>query len=378
MMKGESNSVRWTGKISVPQTGKYDLSFGGKDGFRVWINGKKIIDQWNGIWFNSGSGTLVLDSGMKYDIRIEHCQHFRGSMARLEWGQWSRDDVNTIVNEALKCDAIVFVGGISPILEGEENNIDAPGFFKGDRIKIDLPEIQINILKQLKEKGKPVILVLMNGSAIALNWEDKNLDAIVEAWYPGQEGGTAIADVLFGDYNPSGRLPVTFYKSTDQLPPFDEYSMKGRTYRYFEGEPLYPFGYGLSYSNFKYSNLQVPQAIKTIDTVSVSVDVENTGKYDGNEVVQLYIKHINAKVRVPLLALEGFKRIYLKAGEKKTVIFTLDPAKFSIIDNTNHRKVVPGAIEIFAGGCQPSAKLIASEKIIKTKTEIKGKEFIVE
>jgi beta-glucosidase len=218
----------------------------------------------------------------------------------------------------------------------------------------------------------------MNGSALALNWENKNLDAIVEAWYPGQEGGTAIADVLFGDYNPSGRLPVTFYKSVNQLPPFEDYAMKGRTYRYFEGEPLYPFGYGLSYTTFKYGNLQVPFVMKAGDTSTINVEVENSGKFDGDEVVQLYVKHLNASFHVPLIALAGFKRIRLKAGEKKMVSFILDPRKLSVINNEYHRVVLPGEVEIFVGGSQPSKIFLGSNQILKSSIKIKGNIYSVE
>jgi len=377
-MEGEKHSVRWTGKLIIPQTGKYDLTFTGKDGFRVWINENEIINYWSDIWVNSSSKALELEAGKIYNIKIEYCHHFRGAMAKLEWGKWSKEDTKTIIDSASKCDAILFFGGISPSLEGEENNIKVPGFFKGDRTTLDLPEVQTNILKQLKATGKPVILVLLNGSALALNWEDKNLNAIVEAWYPGQEGGTAIADVLFGDYNPAGHLPVTFYKSVNQLPPFEDYNMKGRTYRYFEGEPLYPFGYGLSYSTFKYIHLQSPTEIKAGDSITINVEVENIGKFDGDELTQLYVKHINASVPVPIHALEGFKRIHLKAGEKKTVSFLLDPRRLSVIDGENRRVVMPGILEIYLGGSQPSDKLLQNNQVLKASLLIKGSDFVIE
>jgi beta-glucosidase len=188
-------------------------------------------------------------------------------------------------------------------------------------VRLGIPRVQEALLQRVSALGKPVVLVLLNGSAVAVNWARDHVPAIVELWYPGQAGGTALADVLFGDYNPAGRLPVTFYKSEDQLPPFDDYSMKGRTYRYFEGEPLYPFGYGLSYTTFTYRNLRAPDAARAGSPVQVTVEVENSGKRDGEEVVQLYVKHPGV-----VRELQGFERVPLRAREKKTVSFTVSRA----------------------------------------------------
>lgn len=316
-------------------------------------------------------------SGEKHNLKIEYFQHYGGAMAKLEWGMWSNEPMTNIVAEAAKCDVIVYCGGLASTLEGEEMKVNYEGFDGGDRTSLNLPAVQLNALKLLKASGKPVILVLMNGSVIALNWEDKNLAAIVEAWYPGEEGGTAIADVLFGDYNPAGRLPVTFYKSIEQLPAFTDYSMKGRTYRYFEGEPLYPFGYGLSYANFKYSNLQVPSNAKTGDTINVSVVVENSGQIDGDEIVQLYVKHPDEKINVPIFAMEGFKRISLKTGERKTINFNLDPRKLAIINSQNQRVETAGTINIFIGGSQPLQKNISNGMVIKSVVELKGSDVTI-
>ena len=193
----------------------------------------------------------------------------------------------------------------------------------------------------------------MSGSALSVNWEATNLPAIVQAWYPGEEGGNAIADVLFGDYNPAGRLPVTFYKSADQLPPFEEYAMKGRTYKYFEGEPLYPFGFGMSYSTFSYSNLVLPASIETGKELQCKIDVQNTGKVEGDETVQLYISDRKASVPVPIRSLAGFRRIHLRPGEKQTIVFTVTPRQMSVVTDDGKRIVEPGVFEISAGGCQP-------------------------
>jgi beta-glucosidase len=199
--------------------------------------------------------------------------------------------------------------------------VKVEGFSGGDRVSLGIPRVQEALLQKVSALGKPVVLVLLNGSAVAVNWARDHVPAIVELWYPGQAGGTALADVLFGDYNPAGRLPVTFYKSEDQLPPFDDYSMTNRTYRYFTGEPLYPFGYGLSYTSFAYANLRSPEEAKAGSSVKVAVEVENNGKRAGEDVVQLYLKHPGV-----LRELQGFERVPLRAGEKKTVEFSVTRA----------------------------------------------------
>jgi beta-glucosidase len=350
----ENFSARWVGKLVVKKSGKYNLAFSGDDGFRVWINGELLINLWERHATITVFKTMKLKAGENYDLKIEYFQMRGAAVAKFRWAYLDTKNRFEYLTEAAKCDIIVYVGGLSAQLEGEEMDVPFDGFSGGDRTKLELPVIQTETLKKLKATGKPVILVNMSGSAIALNWEDQNLDAILQAWYPGQEGGTAIADVLFGDYNPAGRLPVTFYKSVDDLPAFTDYNMEGRTYRYFRGEPLYPFGYGLSYTTFSYSNLQVSSTISTSDIVKVTVDVENTGSRDGEEVVQLYVKIADASVPVPIHALQGFKRVALKAGEKKTVGFELKPKQFSVIDDENKRVVQPGNIVVFVGGQQPS------------------------
>ena len=232
------------------------------------------------------------------------------------------------VNLAKNSDLVILFMGLSPSLEGEEMNVSIDGF-KGDRTDINLPRIQTDLMKEIVKQGKPTVLVLLNGSALAVNWENENIPAILEAWYPGQSGGTAIADVIFGDYNPSGRLPVTFYRDIDQLPPFGDYDMKGRTYRYFEGQPLYEFGYGLSYTTFKYNFKSIPSSVQAGENIPVSVEVSNTGDKDGDEVVQLYVSLPESELRKPIRSLQGFKRIHLKAGETRTVEFVLQPQQFA-------------------------------------------------
>ena len=257
---------------------------------------------------------------------------------------------------AKKANVIIMCMGITPRLEGEEMKVTVDGFRGGDRVRIDLPDMQQQLIKDIYALGKPVVLVLLNGSALAINWEKENIPAIIETWYGGQAAGQALADVIFGDFNPGGRLPVTFYKSVEDLPAFSDYKMENRTYRYFKGEPLFPFGYGLSYTTFKYSKFNIKKTYNTNDTVKVTVDVKNTGKMAGDEVVQLYISNLSSAVPVPVHALKAFRRIHLLPGEAKTVSFSIAPEAFSVIDEQNKRVIQPGLFEFSVGGRQPGAK----------------------
>ncbi|MEI9957236.1 MAG: glycoside hydrolase family 3 C-terminal domain-containing protein [Ferruginibacter sp.] len=248
--------------------------------------------------------------------------------------------------------------------------VDFAGFNGGDRTSIALPAVQTALMKKLKATGKPVVFVMMTGSAIAIPWENENIPAIVNGWYGGQSAGTAMADVLFGDYNPAGRLPVTFYKADSDLPDFNSYDMKGRTYRYFSGEALYPFGYGLSYTTFKYDMLKAPATIAKGKNVVVNVKVTNTGKTDGEEVVQLYISHQNKNLHVPIRALKGFKRIALKAGESKMVEFNLTPDQLSLVNEKGELVELKDKLVISVGGGQPDVKNKTSGNIVKTIVSI--------
>ena len=250
--------------------------------------------------------------------------------------------------------------------------VDVPGFKGGDRVDISLPASQEELLKQLHTLGKPIVLVLLNGSAIAVNWAADNVPAIVEAWYPGQAGGQAVADVLFGDYNPAGRLPVTFYKSVDDLPPFEDYRMEGRTYRYFRGEPLYSFGYGLSYTTFAYSNLQLSaKAITRDETLTVCADVRNVGDCAGDEVVQLYVSNLTASVPTPIRQLAGFERIHLEPGQTKTVTFTLTSGQLSVIHDGGQRIVEPGEFRVAVGGHQPTTDPATESEVLIATFKVK-------
>lgn len=262
-----------------------------------------------------------------------------------------------VAAEAGKNDVIVFVGGISADYEGEAGDAGAggyAGFASGDRTSISLPFVQTELLKELKKTGKPLIIVNMSGSIMSFEWESQHADAILQAWYGGQAAGDAITDVLFGEYNPAGRMPLTTYRSDKDLPPFEDYSMSNRTYRYFQGEPRYPFGYGLSYTSFSYRNLTCESQVQTGNSLKVSVWVKNTGKRDGDEVVQLYVSHPqNKNVRIPLCALKGFMRIHLKAGEERKVDFTLRPEDLALTDVLGNWIERSGTVKIFVGGGQP-------------------------
>ena len=361
-------STRWNGVLVPPKTGEYLIGFTGEDGYRVWLDDKIVAEDWTAHRpATTVTKQLQLEGGRAYRLKIEYFQKVRGSEARLIWSILGKGEQDA-VEAARKADLVVMALGLSPRIEGEEMKVDADGFAGGDRTKIDLPAPQEQLLKQIVAEGKPVILVVMGGSAIALNWADQNVPAILDAWYPGGQGGQAIAEVIAGDYSPSGRLPVTFYKSVADIPAFDDYSMAKRTYRYFPGEVLYPFGYGLSYTTFGYRNPRVGKAmVASNEGVSVSVDVANTGKVAGDEVVQLYLTHAGVE-GAPIRSLQGFQRVHLRAAQKKTVTFKLENRQLSIVDQAGTRRVVPGAVRVWIGGGQPLLKTAGAE----TKFTIKG------
>jgi len=341
----ESFAARWTGVLVPEKTGSY--VFGGN--VQVKIDNIKY----------SGSA-IKLEKGKQYQFEANlqaspfwYTSNYQQQFASLTWLDASRDYRKEALEAAAKAEVIIFCGGISANLEGEEMKIETDGFAHGDRTHIKLPQIQEDLLKELYKTGKPVIYVNFSGSAIALNWENDNLPAIVQAFYPGEAAGTALTRLLFGDFNPSGRLPVTFYKAIEDLPDFKNYEMAGRTYRYFKGTPLYPFGYGLSYTTFSYSNLLVDEISPTQSPVTISFKLKNSGKTDGEEVVQVYISNKNSKSIVPIVSLKKFKRISLKAGEEKSVSLTLNPEDFSVFRSDASNVVEPGIYEISVGGSLP-------------------------
>ncbi len=381
-------SARWTGFLRPDETGTYDLTISGAGGVRVWVNEKMVIDDWKE---RAGAGrfgppdpaaaaarsaTLALEKGKDYALKVEF---FRSAPATpppgapgagpgpgpgpgrfglggptLSWRS-GVTTVNDAVAAAKKADVVIAVVGITRELEGEQMGGRAlpEGFVGGDRTSIDIPKDEEAIVEAVKAAGKPLVVVLMNGSALGVNWANEHANAILEAWYPGEEGGTAIAETLAGANNPAGRLPVTFYKSVKDLPPFEDYAMKGRTYRYFEGQPLYPFGFGLSYSKFTYSNAKLSTpTLKAGSDLQVEVDVQNASKVAGDEVVQLYLVFPTLP-GAPLRALRGFQRVNVRPGQTQHVSLKLTPRDLSMVNAEGTRLVAAGAYRLFVGGGQP-------------------------
>ena len=357
-------SARYTTWLTAQKDDVMNLEIEGDDGYRIFINDSLYVNSWLRNRWGAKQFRLPVKKDARYKIVVEFYQNEGNASIRLKSGKYQKTDFAALAQRLKDVDAIVFAGGISPQLEGEEMPVNFPGFNGGDRTTILLPAIQTELLKTLKSSGKPIAFVMMTGSAIAIPWENENIPAIINAWYGGQSAGTAVADVLFGDYNPAGRLPVTFYKSDSDLPSFMSYDMTGRTYRYFKGEALYPFGYGLSYTTFNYDQFTLPATIAAGKSVTVSVRVTNTGKKGGEEVVQLYVAHQNQTGRAPIKALKGFQRIYLKAGESKVVKFQLSAADLSLVNENGELKQPNGKVSISVGGGQPGVPNKTTSNVI--------------
>ncbi|MFN2132158.1 MAG: glycoside hydrolase family 3 C-terminal domain-containing protein [Anaerolineae bacterium] len=289
--------------------------------------------------------------------------------------QGSVVDTMEAAEAAREADVVIACVGISQLLEGEEGQRMSEGISQGDRSDLDLPSVQRELLQAIHAVGKPLIVVLINGSALSVNWANKHANAIVEAWYPGEEGGTALAEVLLGEYNPAGRLPVTFCRSVEDLPPFTDYDMEGHTYRYFRGEPLYPFGYGLSYTQFAYTDLKIePREPNPEQEIQVAVKVTNVGSHAGDEVVQLYVTDLEASVPVPIRELAGFSRIHLAPAQTKTVRFTIVPEQLSLISDEGERVIEAGDFQIAVGGCQPGFEALcgSSTQVLTGRVTVTG------
>ena len=337
-------AVRWTGTLRPNRTGTYRLGTIATMKFELYVEDSLALRSRYNYMDELGDPRLVeteplhLEAGRTYSLRLDAGEGYGDAQMQLLWTTPERDLLTEAVLAAEQADAVVLFLGLTPAMEGEEMDVEIEGFRGGDRTRIDLPHSQQRLLERIVEVGTPTGLVLLNGSALAVNWADEHVPAILEAWYPGQAAGTAIADVLFGDYNPAGRLPVTFYRSVHDLPPFDDYDMDGRTYRYFDGEVLYPFGHGLSYASFTYDDLQVRSASN--GQLEINVGVTNTGARAGEEVVQLYVQYPESKIERPLRELKGFERIQLEPGERKVVRLTLDSTDLAYWDPDEDRWVV--------------------------------------
>jgi beta-glucosidase len=367
-------AVRWTGTLRPARAGTYRLGLVGTVKYRLFVDDNLLFEstypQRNGEFPDARptySKPLPLDAGREYRIRIEGEESYGIADLQLLWATPGELLEAEAVEAARKADAVVMFLGLTPRLEGEEMPIAVPGFRGGDRTVIELPAPQQRLLERIAAVGKPTVLVLLGGSAIAVGWAHEHVPAIVEAWYPGQAGGTAIADVLFGDYSPAGRLPVTFYRATSDLPAFEEYRMQGRTYRYFEGRALYPFGHGLSYTTFRYGRARTSApTLRAGGTITVSVDVTNTGKRAGEEVVQLYVQYPESKVPRPIIELRGYQRVTLRPGETRTVALPLRADDLSYWDTTAHRWAVePGPVRLRIGASSSDLRVDTTARVAR-------------
>ena len=342
----EDFSAKYETVFTPQEAGEYVVNVDGCGHFELYIDGQQKFR--HHIWRTTPNRVAIqAEKGKSYkiEVRFSHVPTYNANLA-INIAKEHPIDYQETIAKLKGIDKVIFVGGISPALEGEEMPVDIEGFKGGDRTNIELPKVQREFLKALKAAGKQVIFVNCSGSCIALQPETETCEAIVQAWYPGQEGGTAVADVLFGDYNPSGKLPVTFYKSTSQLPDYEDYSMKGRTYRYFT-DALYPFGYGLSYTKYEVRGQKAE--VGADGNGKVTVEVANTGKMDGTEVVQLYIRNLQDP-NGPLKSLRAFERVDVKAGQTSTVTLSLNRKSFEFWDaETNTMRVKPGKYEILVG-----------------------------
>ncbi len=362
-MDDDNFGVKYRGDLTPDRSGSYQLGVITTCKVRLFLDDSLVAftsyhfrDEYNDPRLRK-SASLTLKAGHKYRLRAAVSESYGDARVQLVWWRQEPDRSAQLKAEALatarQADAVILCMGLSARLEGEEMDVNIDGFDHGDRTNLDLPKVQEDLIRTIAATGKPVILVLLTGSAVSINWEDQHLPAIVEAWYPGQAGGTAIADVLFGDYNPAGRLPVTFYHSVKDLPAFGDYAMAGRTYRYYKGHVLYPFGYGLSYTTFHYDSLQTILPRSTRDSLHLTVRVTNTGAIEGDEVAEVYISALNAHVPVPIRSLRGFQRIHLQPGQRTILHFTVAPSAFTVIDDQMQRVLLTGNYRISVGGGQP-------------------------
>jgi len=352
-------AVRWSGELLPPGPGDYVLAvhmdrcfdYTAHDAVRLIVDGKPVLA-------DDGDGThmqakLHFANDQPHALRMELVHRSRDGGVRLQWLAPPAAQLAEAERVVRAADAVIAFVGLSPDVEGEALQVEVPGFAGGDRSSLDLPAPQRVLLERAAASGKPLVVVLMSGGAVALNWAKQHAGAILAAWYPGQAGGTAIAQALAGDTDPGGRLPVTFYRSAHDLPPFTSYAMQGRTYRYFRGTPLYPFGYGLSYTRFAYAAPSLStHALKAGDALQVSAELRNAGARVGDEVVQVYLD-VPPSSLSPRHALVGFQRMHLAPGESRRVNFTLSPRQLSQVDAAGRRAVEPGRYRVFIGGGQP-------------------------
>ena len=368
---GEHFGVQWDGYLVPPVSGTYYLGGYGFSEYLLSLDDEMLVYNKQEHHPILQSEALELEAGRFYRLRLKYINEGLDPQMQLLWSVPDVDYEAQAIEVAQKADVVVMVMGLSPQLEGEEMPIQIDGFAGGDRTDIKLPATQERLIQKVRALGKPVVLVLNNGSALAVNWAQGHIPAIVEAWYPGQAGGTAIADVLFGDYNPGGRLPLTFYQSVEDLPPFDDYELAGHTYRYFDDQPLYPFGFGLSYTTFQLDNLRLSQTeVRADETVRVSVDITNTGDRAGDEVVQLYARNETGSGTRPLKELKGYQRLHIQSGATRTVSFDLAISHLATIGRDMRWVVEPGRVQLMVGNSSANLPLTAAMDIVGETREV--------
>ncbi len=349
----KSFGVQWTGFLTPAESGDFLLGIRSQGFARVSVDGKQVAMAYGGSEVAPVTGRVHLEKGRKVALDITYGAQNGKANAELIWAKVNNAVSPEAVAAARNADAVIAVVGITSQLEGEEMPVSEPGFLGGDRTSIDLPQPEEDLVEAVAATGKPLAVVLMNGSALAVNWINDHANAVLEAWYPGEEGGAAVAETLSGKNNPAGRLPVTFYKGVDQLPNFEDYGMTNRTYRYFTGKPLYPFGYGLSYTKFSYSDISLPKnGVAAGQPVDANVTVTNTGKLAGDEVVQLYL-NFPAVNGAPRIALRGFQRVHLDPGASQKVHFHLNPRDLGMVTEDGNPIVAQGDYTVSIGGGQP-------------------------
>ena len=362
--------VRWEAALTAPESGEYNLGLQAAGLFRVQLDGKGVAFAWGSDSVQTKLGRVHLVAGKPAKLEVDYVPAEGASpVARLIWARIDLKPSPAAVAAARDADVVVAVVGITSELEGEEMPVHEEGFLGGDRTSLDLPKPEQALLEAVASTGKPLVVVLTNGSALGVNWAAAHANAILEAWYPGEEGGAAVAETLSGKNNPAGRLPVTFYKDITQLPPFDDYSMEGRTYRYFEETPLYPFGYGMSYTTFKYSELTIPRNPVTAGNPFIAeVTVTNTGQRAGDEIAQLYLSFPKVP-GAPLRALRGFQRVHLEAGASQKLRFELNARDLSMVTHDGIPMVAEGKYTVSVGGGQPST----GARVLTQSFKIAGK-----
>ena len=336
-------SIRWTGVLKPAVSGEYTLGLKTDDGCRLFLDGKKLIDSWTERSAQMDNVIVKLEAGREYNLQVEYFDGGGDCFARLYWKVPTTDQVDRLAlfgdagKAAKECDVTVAVLGINKSIEREGQ----------DRYSLELPTDQQEFIRELYKVNPNTVVVLVAGSSLAINWIDENVPAILNAWYPGEQGGTAIAEVLFGDYNPGGRLPLTYYNSLDELPSFDNYSVQNRTYQYFKGKPLYEFGYGLSYTKFNYKKKNVSIANDTID---ITFKVSNADKYDGDEVAQVYVQYPETGTYMPLKQLRGFSRVHIKKGKSADVTISVPKKELRYWDEKTRQFVTPEGKYVFLIG----------------------------